>query len=117
MFLGKIVADETLPLAFRTDQMKAAELNYIEKHLDAAIARRKKGIRGYSLESFEKLFDDEGYQEMIDYTNLTEQSLSDFINEAVTTYLKQNNVSPEVKQKIHEHMDRFLPLMASLKDK
>lgn len=33
-------------------------VNYIEKHLDAAIARRKKGIRGYSLESFEKLFDD-----------------------------------------------------------
>ncbi|ATC62143.1 type II toxin-antitoxin system RelB/DinJ family antitoxin [Lactococcus raffinolactis] len=58
MFLGKIVAEETLPLDFRTDQMKAAELNYIEKHLDAAIARRKKGIRGYSLESFEKLFDD-----------------------------------------------------------
>lgn len=52
---------------------------------------------------------------MIDYTNLTEQSLSDFVNEAVTTYLKQNNVSPEVKQKIYEHMNRFLPLMEDRK--
>ncbi|CAM3149716.1 MAG: hypothetical protein ACTIAM_06730 [Pseudolactococcus laudensis] len=62
-------------------------------------------------------FDETSYQEMIDYTNLTEQSLSDFVNEAVTTYLKQNNVSPEVKQKIYEHMDRFLPLMETLKDR
>lgn len=54
---------------------------------------------------------------MIDYTNLTEQSLSDFVNEAVTTYLKQNNVSPEVKQKIYEHMNRLLPLMETLKDR
>ena len=54
---------------------------------------------------------------MIDDTNLTEQSLSDCVNEAVTTYLKQNNVSPEVKQKIYEYMNRFLPLMETLKDR
>ena len=58
MFLGKSVAEGTLPLDFQTDQMKAAELCHIEKHLGAAIARWKKGIQGCSLESFEKLFDD-----------------------------------------------------------
>lgn len=61
-------------------------------------------------------FDETSYQDMIAYTNLTGKSLSDFVNESVATYLKQSTVSPEVKQKIHEHMDRFA-LMASLKNK
>ncbi|MDR2975980.1 MAG: type II toxin-antitoxin system RelB/DinJ family antitoxin [Streptococcaceae bacterium] len=50
MFLGKIVNDETLPLDFRTDKQKEAELEMIEKRLDAAMAYRKNGGAYLSLE-------------------------------------------------------------------
>lgn len=58
MFLGKIVNDGTLPLDFRTDEMKAAELAYIEKHLEAAEERRKSGTAVYySLDEVEDMLD------------------------------------------------------------
>ena len=44
---------------------------------------------------------------MIDYTNLTEQSLSDFVNEAVTTYLKQNNVTRSQAKNLRTHESFF----------
>ncbi|MDR0299711.1 MAG: type II toxin-antitoxin system RelB/DinJ family antitoxin [Streptococcaceae bacterium] len=63
MFLGKIVNDETVPLDFRTDEQKAAELAFIEKHLDAAIERRKNGTAVYyTLEELEQHLNDDLYK-------------------------------------------------------
>lgn len=63
MFLGKVVEEGTLPLDFRTDEMKAAELAFIEKHLEAAIERRKNGTATYyTLDEFEKRLNDEMYK-------------------------------------------------------
>ncbi len=65
MFLGKVVEEGTLPLDFRTDEMKAAELAFIEKHLDAAEERRKNGTAVYySLDEVENMLDKRanGYQ-------------------------------------------------------
>lgn len=62
-------------------------------------------------------FDDKLYQEIVDYTTLTEQSISSFVSEAVATYITEKNVDSTKKLEIHQFMDRFSPLMQELKDR
>ncbi|GFH43364.1 hypothetical protein Hs30E_19150 [Lactococcus hodotermopsidis] len=62
-------------------------------------------------------FDDKLYQEIVDYTSLTEQSISAFVNEAVTSYLVEKNVVETHKETIDNYLERFSPLLEKLKDR
>jgi Arc/MetJ family transcription regulator len=62
-------------------------------------------------------FDDKLYQEIVDYTTLTEQSVSAFVNEAVATYIAEKRIVDTHKETIDNYIERFSPLLEKLKDR
>lgn len=62
-------------------------------------------------------FDDKLYQEIVDYTTLTEQSISSFVSEAVATYITEKSVVDAHRETIDNYIERFSPLLEKLKDR
>lgn len=62
-------------------------------------------------------FDDKLYQEIVDYTTLTEQSISSFVSEAVATYITEKSVVDTHRETIDNYIERFSPLLEKLKDR
>ncbi|GFH40039.1 hypothetical protein [Pseudolactococcus insecticola] len=62
-------------------------------------------------------FNDNLYQEMVDYTTLNGQSVSSFVEEAVSAYIAEKGITQPRVREIHQFMDQYAPLMEKLKDR
>ncbi|GHU39721.1 hypothetical protein FACS1894193_00590 [Bacilli bacterium] len=62
-------------------------------------------------------FEDKLYQEIVNYTTLTEQSISSFVSEAVATYITEKSVVDTHRETIDNYIERFSPLLEKLKDR